>query len=41
MIRVPEGGVMFKRILVPLDGSDLAEQAVPIASRLRGRQCVC
>ncbi|HVB23125.1 MAG TPA: universal stress protein [Ktedonobacteraceae bacterium] len=25
---------MFKRILVPLDGSDLAERAVPVAARL-------
>ena len=34
MSRVPEGGVMFQRILVPLDGSDRAEQAIPIATRL-------
>jgi len=25
---------MFKRILVPLDGSDLAEQAIPVAARI-------
>src|SRR5260370_12947122 len=33
MSRVPEGGPMFKRILVPLDGSDRAEQAIPVAAR--------
>src|SRR5260370_33446479 len=34
MSRVPEGGPMFKRILVPLDGSDRAEQAIPVAARI-------
>src|SRR5579872_6114560 len=34
MSRVPEGGPMFKRILVPLDGSDRAEQAIPFAARI-------
>src|SRR5450759_3286324 len=34
MNRVPEGGVMFQRILVPLDGSDRAEQAIPVAARI-------
>ena len=31
---VERSKTMFKRILVPLDGSELAERAIPVAARI-------